>query len=66
MKKAKVVLLSVILIIILIIILQNVKYVEIEVLFWTFTMPHATLLFITMMVGFVIGGIVAYMFRKKH
>lgn len=66
MKKAKIVLLSIILILIIIIILQNVKDVGIKVLFWTFTMPHATLLFIAVMVGFVVGGIAAYMFRKKH
>ncbi|QDU36517.1 hypothetical protein Mal4_08030 [Maioricimonas rarisocia] len=43
----------------LIVVLQNTGPVETDILFFTLTLPHAALLFGSVMVGFIIGVFVA-------
>ena len=35
--------------------LQNIKIVEIQLLFWQFAMPRSLLIFMMLMIGFLIG-----------
>jgi len=65
-KKVKLSVFAVIIILIAIIILQNMAAVTIHVLFWNpFTLSTALLLFITALIGFVIGILFKYIFFKK-
>ena len=38
-----------------IVILQNTESVQTKILFFSFTMPRAVLLFLTVLIGFIIG-----------
>ncbi|QDT34558.1 hypothetical protein Mal48_38200 [Thalassoglobus polymorphus] len=67
MKKAKIIASVIAALLVLIIVLQNTAVVETKVLFTTISMPRATLLFITLVVGFLLGLVAAgrWSSRKK-
>ncbi len=49
----------------LVVILQNVEPLTVQLLFATVTMPRAALLAITLLIGFVIGALVALAYRRR-
>ncbi len=51
-------------ILLVIIVLQNTEPVQTEVLFFSFTMPRALLLFAAAVVGFVIGVLSTFRFKR--
>lgn len=55
MKKAKIIGALVVAVLVLIVVLQNTQPVETKILFATVSMPRALLLFITLLVGFLLG-----------
>lgn len=67
MQKIKVVLAIILAILMLIVVLQNTEQIQTNILFISIKMPLAALLFVTAMIGFLIGLLVASrrMFRKS-
>ena len=65
MKKIKTIIAVAVSLLILIVILQNTQAVETRLLFMKITMPRALLLFITLLVGFVIGIVTMSHFAGK-
>ncbi len=59
----KLVLLIILVILLLVVIVQNLEPVSAAFLFVTVTMPLALLLFIMAAIGFVVGAIVALVYR---
>jgi putative membrane protein len=59
MRNVRLIVILVVAVLILIVILQNMEPVSTRILFVTVTMPRAALLFVTLVVGFIIGLIVA-------
>ena len=55
MKRAKLILITVIAIAAIIVVLQNTEAVETKLLFVTVTMPRALLLIVTLLAGFILG-----------
>ncbi|MFC1516465.1 lipopolysaccharide assembly protein LapA domain-containing protein [Thermodesulfobacteriota bacterium] len=55
MKRVKLVGIVVLALLIGIVVLQNTESVETNILFFTITMPRALLLFLTALIGFIIG-----------
>ncbi len=51
-------------ILLLIIVLQNSEPTPTNILFFTFTMPRALLLFATALVGFIIGVLATFRLRR--
>ena len=65
MDKAKLIIALVVAIITLIIILQNTAVVETKLLFVTVSMPLVVLLFMTLLIGFILGVLGSISWRKK-
>lgn len=65
MKTWKLITLAVLLLLSLVVILQNTAAVETRILFITFQMPRALLLFITLFVGFTFGVLAALWNRRS-
>ena len=66
MKRAKLILATVITVVAIITILQNTEAVETKLLFMTVTMPRALLLIVTLMVGFILGLLaLSHLIRKE-
>ncbi len=66
MKRTKTIVLVVLAVLAVIIMLQNTQMMETRILFITISMPRALLLFVTLMVGFGLGILVALTsFRRK-
>ena len=59
MQKAKIIIAIVVAVLLIIIFLQNTESVETKILFMTMTMPRVLLLAVTLLVGFVVGLIMA-------
>jgi uncharacterized integral membrane protein len=59
MKSFRFIVVLVVAILVLIVILQNMEAVDTRILFVTITMPRAALLFITLVIGFIAGLILA-------
>jgi uncharacterized integral membrane protein len=55
MKRAKMIGILVLALSVAIVILQNTESVETKILFLSFTMPRAALLFLTALIGFILG-----------
>ncbi len=55
MKRAKIIGILVLALAVAIIVLQNSESVETKILFFSFTMPRAVLLFLTTLIGFILG-----------
>ncbi|MCF7920647.1 MAG: LapA family protein [Candidatus Cloacimonetes bacterium] len=64
--KAKTIIIIVLVVLFLIILLQNTQVVEMRLLFWTISMSRVILLPLTLLVGFIIGFIVARLTKKKE
>jgi uncharacterized integral membrane protein len=48
-----------------IIVLQNTESVQTKILFFTFTMPRAVLLFLTALIGFIMGVLSSLLISRK-
>ncbi len=66
MKTWKLVIIFILVLLVLIIILQNTEPVETHLLFVSFQLPRALLLFLTTFIGFVIGVLVTIRVRRKQ
>ena len=55
MKRAKMIGILILALSVGIIVLQNTESVQTKILFFTFTMPRAVLLFLTALIGFIMG-----------
>ena len=66
MRNVRLIVILVVAVLILVVILQNMELVSTRILFVTVTMPRAALLFVTLVVGFIIGLIVAVMGAKHR
>ena len=65
MKRSKVIGASVLIGLLVIIMIQNTASVSTKVLFWSFSLPRAVLLFVTAAIGYAAGGIV-FTRRKRN
>ncbi len=65
MKKFKLIVLVIIVALIAIIFWQNRQPVDFDLLFWSLNAPKTIALFITLVVGFIIGIIFCYVGSKK-
>ena len=59
MDKAKIIIAAILAPLTLIIVLQNTENVDTKVLFMTISLPRAALLFGTMVIGFILGVVMA-------
>jgi uncharacterized integral membrane protein len=66
MAKAKLIIVLVLVILAIVIVFQNTEQVETKLLFATVIMPRALLLFLTTLVGFAVGVLVALSLSKKR
>ena len=66
MMKVKLIVVSVLAALGIVIALQNTEVVETKVLFATVIMPRAFLLFITTVLGFVLGVLVSIIWSKRR
>lgn len=64
--KPKVIISLVLGIVILIIIIQNVRDVQTDILFWTISLPHIFLLFIVFIIGILVGMMLPGLMSKKQ
>ena len=64
--KIKILAIVFVLLLVLITVLQNTQSVETKVLFMTITMPRAFLIFLTFLLGFVLGSVSALIFSQKN
>jgi uncharacterized integral membrane protein len=55
--RAKLIITAILALLLLIVVLQNTQAVETKILFTSFSMPRAVLLFGTAIIGFVLGGL---------
>lgn len=60
----KVIAILVALLLLLIFVLQNHAVVEIKFFFWVFTASRAIILFLTLVIGILIGLVVPYVWRE--
>ncbi len=65
MKKAKIIVITVICVLALIIIFQNTESVDTNLLFMTVTMSRALLLIMTFIMGFAAGLITSYVVKRS-
>ena len=65
LEKAKIIILTIIALLAVIVVLQNTEAVETKVLFVSFTMPRAAMLFGAIIVGFAAGVITAGRLTSK-
>ena len=65
MSKAKIISIAVAVILIVIVVLQNTESIETRILFANITMPRASLLFLTFIIGVGVGFIGATVRRKS-
>jgi uncharacterized integral membrane protein len=66
MARAKLIITAILALLLLIVVLQNTQAVETKILFISFAMPRAVLLFGTAIIGFVLGVLVAFRAGKKR
>ncbi|MCF7804951.1 MAG: LapA family protein [Candidatus Marinimicrobia bacterium] len=65
MKTWKIITTLVVAVLVLIVVLQNTAAVETRILFFTLTLPRALLLFLTFLVGFILGLVVMLTGRRQ-
>ncbi len=66
MAKAKLIIVLILVILAIIVVFQNTDQVETKLVFATVIMPRALLLFLTTLVGFAVGVLVALSLSKKR
>jgi uncharacterized integral membrane protein len=59
MKRLRTLVIALVAVLVIIVVLQNTQSVETRILFVTLAMPRAVLLFVTLLVGFVLGLVAA-------
>ena len=64
-RKAKLVTVALVALLVVIVVLQNTESVETKILFYTFKMPRAALLFGTLIIGFATGVLTAGRLMKN-
>lgn len=64
-KNARHITAAIVALLILVVVLQNLDQAPTKILFFTITMPRALLLFVTLLIGFVIGVLFASRPQKK-
>ena len=65
MKRVKIIGILVLALSVGIVVLQNTESVQTKILFFTFTMPRAVLLFLTVLIGFIIGVLSSLLVSRK-
>ena len=65
MKRVKIIGILVLALSVAIVVLQNTESVQTNILFFTFTMPRAALLFFTALIGFIIGVLSFLLVARK-
>ena len=65
MSRIKLVIASMLVLMVAVVVLQNTEPVDTSILFFTFTLPRAFLLFATFVVGFVTGALWTAWFAVK-
>ena len=65
MKRAKMIGILVLALSVAIVVLQNTESVQTRILFFTFTMSRAALLFFTALIGFIIGVLASLLVGRK-
>ena len=65
MRRAKMIGILVLALFIGIVVLQNTERVQTQILFFTITMPRAVLLFLTALIGFIIGVLSSLLVSRK-
>lgn len=66
MKKFKTIIMLLLIIAVLIFTIQNVAAVEIQFLFWGFSIPRALMILVLLGTGFVVGLLVASLLRFRQ
>lgn len=66
MNRVRIWLLAIVAVLVLIVVLQNTESVETRILFMTVSMPRAVLLFVTLLIGFVLGLVAASWRRRER
>ncbi len=66
MSRWKIIVVAIVAILAIILVAQNTQAVETKLLFATVTMPRAVLLFVTLVIGFVIGVLAAEKIARKR
>ena len=66
MSRWKLAAVAIVAILAIIVVLQNTQAVETKLLFVTVTMPRAVLLFVTLVIGFVIGVLAAEKITRRR
>ena len=64
--KIKIFVIVFVLLLVFIVVLQNTQSVETKVLFMTITTPRAFLIFLTFILGFILGSVSALIFSQKN
>jgi uncharacterized integral membrane protein len=65
MRRAKMIGILVLALFIGIVVLQNTERVQTHIIFFTITMPRAVLLFLTALIGFIIGVLSSLLMGRK-
>ncbi len=65
MKKTKLIAALILIVLVTILVAQNTEPVQTQLLFWTLAMPYAFLLFVTAVVGFLVGVLVTLVTVRK-
>jgi len=65
MKNWKIITALVVALLVLIVVLQNTAAVETQILFFTLTLPRALLLFLTFLIGFILGLVVMLTGKRR-
>ena len=65
MKRAKMIGILVLALSVAIVVLQNTESVQTKILFFSFTMSRAALLFFTALIGFIIGVLASLLVGRK-
>ena len=64
--KPKIIVILILIVICLIILVQNTQIVEFQILFWKFAMSRIIMISFVMIVGFVVGYLVAKLEKKRE
>ena len=66
MKKAKMITIATAAILMCVVVLQNTETVHPQLLLWSFPMPRAALLLVTLLVGFALGVLTTTLTARKR
>ena len=66
MQKIRLILSVVLIALVLVFVLQNMTVVEVKFLFWSLSVPRSLLIFVTLLLGVIIGWFIAGTLRKSR